>query len=32
VEGEPAEIDYDDALAAYQRAVTRLLVAAIGGG
>jgi F-type H+-transporting ATPase subunit epsilon len=26
------EIDYDDALAAYQRALTRLLVASIGGG
>ena len=30
-EGE-SEIDYDDALAAYQRALTRLLVASIGGG
>lgn len=26
------EIDYDDALAAYQRALTRLLVVAMGGG
>ena len=26
------EIDYDDAVAAYQRALTRLLVVAIGGG
>ena len=26
------EIDYDDALAAYQRALTRLLVVSIGGG
>ena len=26
------EIDFDDALAAYQRALTRLLVASIGGG
>jgi F-type H+-transporting ATPase subunit epsilon len=31
-EGESAEIDFDDALAAYQRALTRLLVASIGGG
>jgi F-type H+-transporting ATPase subunit epsilon len=31
-EGESDEIDFDDALAAYQRALTRLLVAAIGGG
>jgi F-type H+-transporting ATPase subunit epsilon len=31
-EGGIDEIDYDDALAAYQRALTRLLVAAIGGG
>jgi F-type H+-transporting ATPase subunit epsilon len=31
-EGGVDEIDYDDALAAYQRALTRLLVAAIGGG
>ena len=30
--GGPHEIDYDDALAAYQRALARLLVAAIGGG
>ena len=27
-----SEIDYDDALAAYQRSLTRLLVASIGGG
>ena len=32
VEGESGEIDFDDALAAYQRALTRLLVASIGGG
>ena len=32
VEGESDEIDFDDALAAYQRALTRLLVASIGGG
>ena len=31
-DGGADEIDYDDALAAYQRALTRLLVAAIGGG
>jgi F-type H+-transporting ATPase subunit epsilon len=31
-DGGGDEIDYDDALAAYQRALTRLLVAAIGGG
>jgi len=31
-EGESEEIDFDEALAAYQRALTRLLVAAIGGG
>jgi hypothetical protein len=30
-EGESGEIDFDDALAAYQRALTRLLVASIGG-
>lgn len=30
-DGEPAEIDYADALAAYQRALSRLLVASIGG-
>ena len=32
VEGESDEVDFDDALAAYQRALTRLLVASIGGG
>lgn len=32
LDGGRDEIDYDDALAAYQRALTRLLVAAIGGG
>jgi F-type H+-transporting ATPase subunit epsilon len=31
-EGSSDEIDYHDALAAYQRALTRLLVAAIGSG
>jgi F-type H+-transporting ATPase subunit epsilon len=30
-EGEAEEIDFDDAVAAYRRALTRLLVAAIGG-
>jgi F-type H+-transporting ATPase subunit epsilon len=30
-EGESEEIDFDDAVAAYRRALTRLLVAAIGG-
>ena len=29
---DDGEIDFDDALAAYQRALTRLLVASIGGG
>jgi F-type H+-transporting ATPase subunit epsilon len=29
---EGGEVDFDDALAAYQRALTRLLVASIGGG
>ena len=29
---EGGEIDFDDALAAYQRALTRLLVVSIGGG
>lgn len=32
VEGESDEIDFDEALAAYQRALTRLLVASVGGG
>jgi F-type H+-transporting ATPase subunit epsilon len=32
LDGGRDEIDYDDAVAAYQRALTRLLVAAIGGG
>jgi len=31
-DGAEGEIDYDDAVAAYQRALTRLLVVAIGGG
>jgi F-type H+-transporting ATPase subunit epsilon len=31
-EGGGGEIDYDDAVAAYQRALTRLLVVSIGGG
>ena len=31
-DGVEGEIDYDDAVAAYQRALTRLLVVAIGGG
>ena len=31
-DGSEGEIDYDDAVAAYQRALTRLLVVAIGGG
>lgn len=31
-DGGQAEIDYHDALAAYQRALTRLLVASIGAG
>ena len=31
-DGASDEIDYADALAAYQRALTRLLVVAIGGG
>ncbi len=31
-DGAESEIDYDDAVAAYQRALTRLLVVAIGGG
>lgn len=31
-DGTEGEIDYDDAVAAYQRALTRLLVVAIGGG
>jgi F-type H+-transporting ATPase subunit epsilon len=31
VDGESAEIDYDDALSAYRRALARLLVAAMGG-
>jgi F-type H+-transporting ATPase subunit epsilon len=30
-DGAEGEIDYDDAVAAYQRALTRLLVVAIGG-
>ena len=30
-DGSAEDIDYEDALAAYQRALTRLLVAAIGG-
>ena len=32
VEGESDEIDFDEALAAYQRALARLLVASSGGG
>lgn len=32
VDGEPEEIDHADALAAYQRALTRLLVVSIGEG
>jgi F-type H+-transporting ATPase subunit epsilon len=32
LDGGADEVDYDDALGAYQRALTRLLVAAIGGG
>ena len=31
-DGAEGEIDYDDAVAAYQRALTRLLVVSIGGG
>jgi F-type H+-transporting ATPase subunit epsilon len=31
-DGAEGEIDYDDAVAAYQRALTRLLVVAMGGG
>ena len=31
-DGAEGEIDYDDAVAAYRRALTRLLVVAIGGG
>ena len=31
-DGGQDEIDFDDAVAAYQRALTRLLVAAMGGG
>jgi F-type H+-transporting ATPase subunit epsilon len=31
-DGAEGDIDYDDAVAAYQRALTRLLVVAIGGG
>ena len=31
VEGESDEIDFDEALAAYQRALARLLVVSIGG-
>jgi F-type H+-transporting ATPase subunit epsilon len=31
-DGGEGDIDYDDAVAAYRRALTRLLVVAIGGG
>jgi F-type H+-transporting ATPase subunit epsilon len=31
-DGSTEEIDYHDALAAYQRALTRLLVVSMGGG
>ena len=31
-DGGEGEIDYDDAVAAYQRALTRLFVVSIGGG